>query len=171
MRFQSIVNFVPDIAQQGFKLLSPATGYVDTIEAIPGANHIFKYTSEGVAIRLEGQNICAPVTGKIIEIIPAVGKVILQAKNKMRFVLQLSLQHIQLNGLGIKFLVTPGQTVKAGQTLINLDLYKIKLQLKPVILYFLILDHQHLKSIDAVRRHVEIAKDPVVSLQLKEKNS
>jgi len=96
MRFQSIINFVPDIAQQGFKVIAPATGQVDKLESIPGANHVFKFVAEGVIIRLEGQTICSPITGRVIEYIPSFGRVIIQAKNKMRFLLQLTFQHGEL---------------------------------------------------------------------------
>lgn len=164
MRFQSIINFVPDITQGGIKILSPATGQVDKIEAVPGANHAFKYVGEGVVIRLEGQTICSPINGKIIDYLPSLGKVIIQAKNKLRFMLQLSFQHLALNGLGIKPLFQPGQTVAIGQPLLQLDLYKIKLQLKPVVLYFLLIDHQQFKSIEVTTRHVAAAQDPIFSL-------
>lgn len=164
MRFQSIVNFVPDIAQGGFKILAPATGQVDKIEAVPGANHAFKFVGEGVLIRLEGQTICSPINGKIIEYLPSLGKVLIQAKNKMRFLLQLSFQHLELNGLGIKPLIRQGQTVEIGQPILQLDLYKIKLQLKPVVVYFLLIDHQQFKSIEVASRYVEAARDPIFSL-------
>lgn len=164
MRFQSIVNFVPDISQGGIKILSPASGQVDKIEAIPGANHAFKFVSEGVLIRLTGQMICSPINGKIIDHSPSLGKVIIQAKNKLRFILQLSYEHLELNGLGIKPLIKVGQPVEIGQPLMQLDLYKIKLHLKPVVLYFLLIEHQQFKSIEVTTRHVEAAQDPIFSL-------
>lgn len=164
MQVQSIVEFVPDMAQSGFKILSPATGQVDQITSLPGANHIFSSVGEGVLIKLEGQTICSPINGKVIEYLPALGKVILQAKNKMRFLLQLSFQHINLHGLGIKSNIVAGQIVEVGQPLFQLDLYKIKLHIKPVVLYFLLLDYRQFKAIEVIRRQVEVAKDPIFTL-------
>lgn len=164
MRVQSIVQFVPDMTQGGFKILSPATGQVDQIASLPGANHIFNSVGEGVLIKLEGQTVCSPINGKVIEYIPSLGKVIVQAKNKMRFLLQLSFQHINLHGLGIKSNIVTGQLVEVGQPLFQLDLYKIKLHLKPVVLYFLLLDHKQFKAIEVIRRQVELAKDPIFTL-------
>lgn len=164
MRFQSIVNFVNDVPNQGLSVLSPASGQIESIENIPGANHTFKYVGEGVAIKLEGQNVHAPIGGKVVDIAPSNGKVIIQAKNKIRFLLQLPFSHTSMNGLGIKLRVKLGQTVELGQLLFELDLYKIKLKTKPVLLYFLILDHQKFKSIEVVKRHIEAAKDPIFSL-------
>ena len=115
-------------------------------------------------IRLEGQTLGSPINGKVIDFLPSLGKVIIQAKNKLRFMLQLSFEHIELNGLGIKPLIKVGQTVEIGQPLIQLDLYKIKLQLKPVVLYFLLIDYQQFKSIEVTTRHVEAAQDPIFSL-------
>lgn len=164
MQIQSIVNFVPDITQSGFKILSPATGQVDKVDSIPNEKFSFTFAAEGVLIKLEGQTICSPINGKIIELIPALGKIIIQAQNKMRFILQLSFKHIQFNGLGLKTEVTIGQNVEAGQPLLHLDLYKIKLQYKPVVLYFLLLDYQKFKAIEATRKQVEAGHDSVFSL-------
>lgn len=164
MQLQSIVNFVPDVSQDGFKVLSPATGKVDKIDNTLAFAQAFSHIGEGVAIKLEGQTICSPISGHITEYVPSFGKVVIQAKNKMRFLLQLSHQHIELQGLGIKPKVAVGQMVEAGQELYQIDLYKIKLQLKPVVLYFLLLDYQRFKAIEASKRQVEMAQDPAFVL-------
>ena len=90
MRVQSIVNFVPDMSQEGFKILSPATGQVDVLDSALSVTNAFHTVGEGVLVRLEGQTICSPINGTVIEYVPSFGKVIIQAKNKMRFVLQTS---------------------------------------------------------------------------------
>jgi phosphotransferase system IIA component len=170
-RFNSLVNFVPDFSAHAIRIPAPASGQINRIESLPGAHHCFKYIGEGVAIQLEGQKVYSPINGRVIQVLPSFGKIVIQAKNKMRILLQLSLQHIELKGLGIKLRVKTGQIVEVGQALFELDLYKIRLQLKPVSLYFLLIDHQKFKSIEAVRRHVEAIHDPVISLLPQDKSN
>lgn len=171
MQVQSIVNFVPNATQEGYKVLSPATGQVDKVDISKDSSQAFCSVGEGVLVKLEGQIISSPVNGKVIELIPALGKVVVQAKNKMRFLLQLSFRHIEHHGLGLKQLVKQGQLVEAGQPLLQLDLYKIKLQIKPVTLYFLLLDYQHFKAIETSKRQVEAGLDPIFSLIPKQAKS
>lgn len=165
MRVQSIVTFSPDSELEGVKIPAPVTGQVGQLSAMNGAHQALSAIGQGVEIKLEGQRICAPINGKIIDFVPSFGKVIIQAGNKMRFLLQLCYQHIDLHGLGLRSYVKVGQTVEAGQVLFQLDLYKIKLQRKPVVMYMLVLDHQHLAAIHSIKRHVQLLQDPIFSIQ------
>ena len=170
MLYQSIINFSSAQAKPGIKILSPASGQLSAIDVIPGAHHLLKSMGEGIAITLEGQDVYAPIKGKIIEWQPAFGKLIIQAPNKMRFLLQLSFQHAELHGLGISANIQLGQTVNAGDLLFQLDLYKIKLHYKPVTLYFILIDYQQIKSIDVPHKYVSANKDVIFSLVPKVKN-
>ncbi|GHB60435.1 hypothetical protein GCM10008107_07100 [Psychrosphaera saromensis] len=164
MLFHSIVNFTtPDLAK-GIKIGAPVSGKVFNIAKLAGNQSFYKRAGEGVAIKMEGHQVNSPISGTVIDITPSHGKVIIQAKNKLRFLLQFSFEYIQFNGIGIKPLVTIGQAVNINDPLLVVDLYKMNQHMKPVYLYFILLDVKAFKSIEVFHKHVQIGSDPVFSL-------
>lgn len=164
MLLRSIVNFTRPELAQGIKISSPATGNVVPVETLPGSNMAMTNLGQGVAIKLEGHGVNSPINGQVIEYIPSYGKLIIQAKNKLRFLLQLPIESIKFNGLGIQPLIKLGQNVTIGQPLLLLDLYKLQQMYKPVLLYVLLLDHKKFKAIDVPHKHVVVGEDPIFSL-------
>lgn len=158
-RLFSIVNQAAPSDIAGINILSPATGKIKAIE-----HPMHQRVGEGVTIELQGHSVVSPVNGTITDIMPAHGKVIVQAKNKMRFLIQLTSDYIQHNGLGIQALVHKGQQVTKRQPIFNFDLYKIQQELKPINLNVILLDTKRFKTIDVPHKHVEAGNDTVFTL-------
>ena len=164
MLLHSIVNFTtPDLAK-GIKINAPASGQVVNIADLSGNQATYLQTGEGVAIKIEGHQVSSPINGVVIDIIPSHGKVIIQAKNKLRFLLQFPFECIEFNGTGINALVKKGQTININTPLLTVDLYKMNQYIKPVFLYFILLDVKAFKSVEVFHKHVQIGKDPIFSL-------
>jgi PTS system glucose-specific IIA component len=164
MLLHSIVNFTtPDLAK-GIQINAPASGKVINIAELPGNQSAYLQAGEGVAIKIEGHQVNSPINGIVIDIIPSHGKVILQAKNKLRFLLQFPFENIEFNGVGIKPLVKKGQTISINTPLLTIDLYKMNKYIKPIFLYFILLDVKAFKSIEVFHKHVQIGTDPIFSL-------
>jgi len=158
-RFNSIINFSDPGAVTGIKIISPASGRVEAISS-DDPNSI----GEGIKIILESQKIISPINGRIMAVTPSHGQIIVQAKNKLRFQLQLPFDYSNFHGLGIRLNVKEGQAVNKGDRLMELDLYKIKFNLQPVPLYITLLTPDAFGRIDVPHRHVQFGQDTIFSL-------
>ena len=164
MLLHSIVNFTtPDLAK-GIQISAPASGKVINIAELPGNQTAYLQAGEGVAIKIEGHQVNSPISGTVVDITPSHGKVIIQAKNKLRFLLQFPFDYIEFNGSGIKALVKKGQTININTPLLTVDLYKINQYIKPVFLYFILLDVKAFKSMEVFHKYVQIGTDPIFAL-------
>ncbi|WP_299268225.1 PTS glucose transporter subunit IIA [uncultured Psychrosphaera sp.] len=164
MLLHSIVNFTTLNLAKGIKIGAPVSGKVFNIAKLAGNQAFYKRAGEGVAIKMEGHQVNSPISGTVIDTVPSHGKVIIQAKNKLRFLLQFPFEYIKFNGIGIKSLVTIGQTININDPLLKVDLYKMNQQMKPIFLYFILLDVKAFKSIEVFHKHVQIGTDPIFSL-------
>jgi len=158
-RFNSIVHFTTPDKTNGINIPSPASGKVLPIDVDDPAN-----AGDGVKIRLEGQRVASPINGDILEISPCHGKVLIQAKNKLRLLIYLPFEYGEFHGLGINPKVAEGHSVKKGQTLLELDLFKIQRKLKPADLYVVLLSTDVFKQINVPHKYVECACDTLFSL-------
>lgn len=164
MLFHSIVNFTtPDLAK-GIKINAPASGKVFNIADLNYNQSVYLQAGEGIAIKIEGHQVNSPISGIVTDVIPSHGKVIIQAKNKLRFLLQFPFECIEFNGAGIQTLVKKGQNININTPLLTVDLYKMNQYIKPVFLYFILLDVKAFKSVEVFHKHVQIGKDPIFSL-------
>jgi PTS system D-glucosamine-specific IIC component len=164
MLLHSIVNFTtPDLAK-GIKITAPATGKVLNIAELDGEQSAYLSCGEGIVIKMEGHQVNSPISGTVIDIVPSHGKIIIQAKNKLRFLLQFPFEYTKFHGIGIQNLTSIGQTVGINQPLLHLDLFRMNQYIKPVYLYFILLDVTAFKSIEVFHKHVQIGADPIFSL-------
>ncbi len=159
IRYNSIAQTSSPDKLQGINIVAPASGKLEII-----TNPALLSLGEGVVIKVESHHVIAPINGTVMEVIPAHGKIIVQAKNKLKFLLQLPSTYIEHLGLGIKILPAKGALVAAGDTLMTLDLYKIQQHMKPVLLEFLCLDVTPFRRVQVPHKAVEVGKDIVFSL-------
>lgn len=170
MLYPSIVNFTNHELAQGIKIVSPASGKIEQLYNPNNSEQesiVTALMGQGVAIRLDSKEILSPIKGTIIEWIPSLGKIVIQASNKLRFLIQLPLSYSVNNGIGITPHIKLGQVVEAAQPLMTLDLYKIQLVEKPIMLMFMLLDHNQIQSIDVFNKRVTAGVDVVFSLVAK----
>lgn len=165
MRYQSKVQFCFNQSHtKGIALNAPVSGQVEPIEVMPGVNHLINEMGEGVSIKMEGQTVYAPFNAIVLDWQPGYGKVVLQAANKLKFIIQLDFQCLSLNGLGIQPFIKVGQKITQGSALFQVDLYKLRLHLKTVKLYFLLINHQQIKSIEVIHKYVTGNQDKLFNL-------
>ncbi|NVK24466.1 MAG: PTS glucose transporter subunit IIA [Gammaproteobacteria bacterium] len=175
MQYHSIVKFTRPELTQGVSILSPASGKLKTIEQLDWLSDAEQFSisqlGQGVAILVSSQTVLSPIKGKIIEWTPSHGKIVLQANNKLKFLIQLPVSYSRQHGLGITPHVKEGDIVNQLQPLMTFDIYKMQLIAKPIVLFFMLLDHKQFKSIDVFHRHVEAGQDTIFSLTPRKKIS
>lgn len=168
----SIVNFTSHEQAQGLKIPSPASGKIDAIDGVDVDEQdtfVLSMMGQGVAITIDSKDVVSPIKGRVLEWHPSLGKVVIQAANKLRFLIQLPFSYSVHHGLGITSHIREGQIVEVNQPLMTLDLYKIQLVQKPIVLFFILLDHKLIKSIDVFNKRVSAGVDVVFFLVPKPK--
>ena len=159
MHFKTIVTQQSYNIEQSIAIIAPATGQVYKIEG-----NEFLSLAEGIKIKLENEQIISPIKGKVLDIHPSCGKLIIETSNHLKFQLQLPNEYSQFMGLGIKPLVKKGQSIQIKTPLLQLDLYKIKLKMKPIFLYFMTMNNERFQAIEVPHKHVTVGEDIIFSL-------
>jgi PTS system glucose-specific IIA component len=162
--FKSIVDFSQRLDKFGIKIAAPASGKVLPIEQAK-----FEFLGEGVKIQLEGNQIIAPVSGTIVELNQGQGKIVLQTKNKLKFLIEFDDALSEHHGLGIKSLVSLGQKVNARQPLLQFDLYQLNQNAIPQVLTFVLLTYEGFRGIHVLYTRVTAGQDAIFSLTPKKK--
>lgn len=158
-RFNSIIRNCSPEKLKGIKVPTPASGKVELL-----SDPILSALGEGVEISVSSHQVVSPINGLVLNTQPSHGKIIIQAKNKLKFLLQLPTSYIEQHGIGIGCQVKIGDRVSVGDPLLNLDLYKIQQHLKPIILQFVVLDSSPFGRIQVPHKSVEVNQDIIFSL-------
>ncbi len=120
------------------------TGKTVDITQVPDATFAQKLLGDGIAIEPAGddvQTLCAPSSAKVTTVMEgschACG---LTLGNGMEILLHIGLDTVAMQGDGFKALVKEGDSVSAGQPLIQFDLKKIKAAGHPAVTMMIVTD-------------------------------
>ncbi|EOY5417066.1 PTS N-acetyl glucosamine transporter subunit IIABC [Cronobacter turicensis] len=117
MKPQAVVN-----AKTIAALVSPVTGEVVALDAVPDEAFASKAVGDGVAIKPTDKLVVAPAAGTIVKIFNTNHAFCLETENGAEIVVHMGIDTVALNGQGFKRLVEEGAQVTAGQPVLELDL-------------------------------------------------
>ncbi|SFC39220.1 PTS N-acetyl glucosamine transporter subunit IIABC [Pragia fontium] len=103
-------------------LISPITGDIVALEAVPDEAFASKAVGEGIAIRPTGKIVVAPANGTLVKIFGTNHAFCLETENGAEVVVHIGIDTVKLDGNGFKRLAEEGATVKAGDPVLELDL-------------------------------------------------
>lgn len=103
-------------------LSSPLKGWVAPLAETPDVVFAERMLGDGLAIDPTGQTLHAPCDGRIVSIHRARHAVALRALNGAEILMHVGLETVGLGGEGFAVRVAEGQTVKAGDPLLDFDL-------------------------------------------------
>ncbi|EOC1333327.1 PTS N-acetyl glucosamine transporter subunit IIABC [Cronobacter turicensis] len=103
-------------------LVSPVTGEVVALDAVPDEAFASKAVGDGVAIKPTDKLVVAPAAGTIVKIFNTNHAFCLETDNGAEIVVHMGIDTVALNGQGFKRLVEEGAQVTAGQPVLELDL-------------------------------------------------
>lgn len=106
-------------------IYSPVKGSLKAIEEVNDEVFSLKMMGDGVAVVPEQGRVVAPVAGEITAVFPT-GHAVGIAVDGVELLLHLGLDTVELNGKFFTSHVTQGQTVQAGELLIEMDVAEIK---------------------------------------------
>jgi len=102
-------------------LLAVVTGRVVPIELVPDPAFSEKMVGDGIAIEPDREVVTAPCAGRVVQLHRSKHAYGLEAATGARVLIHVGLDTVELKGEGFSPRVKEGQSVKAGQTLVEFD--------------------------------------------------
>lgn len=103
-------------------LVSIVDGETISITAVPDEVFSEKLLGEGIAFITESKTIVAPCAGELTTVFPGGHAYGITRKDGVEILIHVGIDTIQLNGEGFYPRVKQGEKIKAGETLVDLDL-------------------------------------------------
>ena len=143
---------------------SPVDGRVVDIENVDDAVFAQKLAGDGVAIEPVGDIFKAPIDGIITKIFSTNHAYSIQSKKDLEVMVHIGLDTVALQGKGFERLVNEGERVKAGDSIIKVDLDYITKNAKSIITPIIITDSSEYKNIE---KRLGVVKSEDIIMEVK----
>lgn len=119
--------------QETITILSPMTGEVKEISAVPDPVFAEKMMGDGFCVEPADGKVLAPVDGELVNLFPTKHAVGIRTPEGLEILVHVGIETVGLDGEGFTAHVEQGATVKAGQLLLEVDLAQIRDKVPSVI--------------------------------------
>lgn len=104
------------------ELVAVANGTLIPLESVSDPAFASKMMGDGIAIELSEGTICAPCNGTLDVAYPTGHAFGITRNDGVGIIIHIGVNTVENNGKGFEMLATQGQTVKAGDPLVKVDL-------------------------------------------------
>lgn len=104
-----------------FVVVSPVQGQLIDLTEVKDEVFSKKMMGEGFAIVPENGQIVSPVSGELVSLFPTGHAFGIHTENGVDVLVHIGLDTVNLNGQGFKVLCTQGQSVQAGQPVVQVE--------------------------------------------------
>lgn len=115
------------------EIVLPIKGKLVPITEVPDQVFAGKMMGDGFAIIPEDGLVVSPVNGKILNVFPTKHAIGIQSEGGREILIHIGIDTVKLNGKGFEALISEGDTVKAGQALMKIDLAYIEENARSII--------------------------------------
>ncbi|MNH87610.1 Glucose-specific phosphotransferase enzyme IIA component [compost metagenome] len=112
--------------QKNVEIYAPVTGEAVALETVPDDAFAGGFMGKGIAIMPSEGKLTAPFDGTVSHVIKSKHAVMLEHPSGLQLLFHIGINTVSLKGEGFISHVQTGDTVKAGQSLIEFDIEKIK---------------------------------------------
>jgi glucose-specific phosphotransferase system IIA component len=130
------------------EIKSPVDGQVVSLESVEDEVFSQKMAGDGVAIIPMSDLFTAPIDGVISKIFSTNHAYSITSPKDLEVMVHIGLDTVALEGKGFERLMQEGDTVKAGDGIIRVDLSYIKAHAKDIVTPVIISDESDVKRID-----------------------
>jgi glucose PTS system EIICBA or EIICB component len=113
--------------------VSPLMGELKPITEVPDQVFSGKMMGDGFAILPSEGKIVSPVNGKIVNVFPTKHALGIQSAGGREILIHVGIDTVNLKGEGFETLVKEGDSIEAGQPLLNVDLEFLKSKVPSII--------------------------------------
>lgn len=165
--FNSLKKSMGLSADEGVLIKAPLTGEIVPIEDVPDPVFADKVVGDGIAINPTGNRMVAPCDGTIGKIFETNHAFSMETADGVELFVHFGIDTVELKGEGFKRIASEGQDVKAGETIIEVDLEFLRKNAKSVITPVVISNMDDVASLDKASGAVEAGRDTLLSLRMK----
>jgi len=115
------------------EIYAPLSGEIVNIEDVPDVVFSEKIVGDGIAIRPTGNKLVAPVDGVVGKIFETNHAFSMESKEGVELFVHFGIDTVELKGEGFTRVAQEGQSVKRGDTIIELDLALLEAKAKSVL--------------------------------------
>lgn len=108
------------------QMTAPVSGKLISLKEVQDPTFASEVLGKGFAVEPEDTIVKSPIEGTVKAMLDTGHAIGLQSKNGKELLIHIGIDTVSMNGEGFKTLVKQGQTVKAGDPLVEIDLEKIK---------------------------------------------
>ena len=145
---------------------SVADGQVVNIEDVKDPVFSQKMMGDGFAVEPDNGNIVSPVAGKVASIFPTKHALGLETDNGLEVLVHIGLDTVSLEGKPFEVKVTEGQTVAAGDLLVEADLATIREAGRETTTVVVFTNPDAIKSVKVEHTGKLAANAPVAKVEL-----
>ncbi|MCW9709612.1 PTS glucose transporter subunit IIA [Avibacterium sp. 21-586] len=143
------------------EIYAPLSGDIVNIEDVPDVVFSEKIVGDGIAIRPAGNKLVAPVDGIVGKIFETNHAFSIESTDGVELFVHFGIDTVELKSEGFRRIAQEGQTVKRGDTIIELDLELLEAKAKSVLTPVVISNMDEISHIDKKTGQV-IAGESVV---------
>jgi len=127
---------------------APVDGQIVTLESVNDEVFSQKMVGDGVAVMPIGNVFTAPIDGVVSKIFSTNHAYSIKNDKDLEVMVHIGLETVALDGKGFTRIANEGDTVKAGDVIIEADLAYIKEHAKDIITPIIITDESDVKEIE-----------------------
>ncbi len=130
------------------EIKSPVDGQVVALESVKDEVFSQKLVGDGVAIIPMSNIFTAPIDGVVSKIFSTNHAYSIKSPKDLEVMVHIGLDTVALEGKGFERIANEGETVKAGDPIIRVDLAYVREYAKDIITPIIILEKSDVKNID-----------------------
>ncbi|MDY5779404.1 MAG: glucose PTS transporter subunit IIA [Succinivibrionaceae bacterium] len=153
-------------------LNAPISGTIIPIEDVPDVVFSEKIIGEGIAIKPTGDKVVAPCDCTVMEIFSTNHAIVLKTTPfDLTLFIHIGIDTVDLKGEGFKRIAEEGDTVKAGETLIEFNLNYIQSHAKSTVTPVLIssTDQPRIAKLEKLTGQCTEGQTQILKINLKDK--
>ncbi|MBD1571889.1 MULTISPECIES: PTS glucose transporter subunit IIA [Vibrio] len=154
-----------DTADAGaIEIIAPLSGEIVNIEDVPDVVFAEKIVGDGIAIKPNGDKMVAPVNGTIGKIFETNHAFSIESDDGIELFVHFGIDTVELKGQGFTRIAEEGQSVKAGDTVIEFDLAYLQENAKSTLTPVVISNMDEIKELQKLSGSVVVGETPVIRI-------
>lgn len=146
---------------------APISGKVVPLSEVPDEAFAQGLMGDGVAIEPTEGLIIAPFDGTVSHLIDTHHALIIEHSSGLQLLIHVGINTVALNGDGFKARVKTGDAFKAGQTLLECDLDKIRSAGYPVVTPIIVANEDGAEKVESTYKTVKAGDPDTITVVMK----
>ncbi|MGX9419011.1 PTS glucose transporter subunit IIA [Vibrio sp. RC27] len=144
------------------EIIAPLSGDIVNIEDVPDVVFAEKIVGDGIAIKPNGDKIVAPVNGTIGKIFETNHAFSIESDEGVELFVHFGIDTVELKGEGFTRIAEEGQSVKAGDTVLEFDLAYLLENAKSTLTPVVISNMDEIKELNKLSGAAVVGETPVL---------